>query len=156
MKIEIKSINEIYPYPNNPRKNDKAVDAVAESIKQCGYISPIIIDEDGIILAGHTRYKALKKLGINDIEVIVKNGLSEDQKKKYRLLDNKTGEIAEWDYEMLEYEISQIENLDFGELKIDWGIKQPIELEEMEDVNNEIKITSYKCPKCGFVFEVDR
>ena len=83
-------IGDIHPYPNNPRKNDQAVDAVVESIKQCGYIAPIIVDENNVILAGHTRYKALKKLGYTEIECIIKENLNEQQKRKYRVLDNKT------------------------------------------------------------------
>ncbi len=111
------SINEIKPYKNNPRKNDKAVEYVVESIKQCGYISPIIVDENYEILAGHTRYKALKKLGYKKIDCVVRDGLTEEQKKKYRVLDNKTNEFAEWDIEML---VQEIEGLDFGDLDFQW------------------------------------
>ena len=75
MKIETRKLTEIKPYPNNPRKNDQAVEAVSESIRQCGYVAPIIVDEDGVILAGHTRYKALKRLSYTEAEVVVKEGL---------------------------------------------------------------------------------
>lgn len=107
---------DITPYNNNPRINDHAVDAVAESIRQCSYIAPIVVDENHVILAGHTRYKALKKLGHDDAEVIVKAGLTEDQKRKYRLLDNKTGELADWDFELLEAELDGLDfdGFDFG------------------------------------------
>ena len=116
MKIETRRLSDIKPYPNNPRKNDNAVDGVAESIKQCGYCAPIIVDENGIILAGHTRLKALKKLGWKEAEVVVRDGLSAEQKKKYRLLDNKTGEIALWDTELLQAELVDInfDGYDFG------------------------------------------
>lgn len=131
MQLARKKLSEIKPYERNPRKNDQAVDAVAESIRQCGYVAPIIIDEDGIILAGHTRYKALKKLGMEDAEVVVREGLTEEQKKKYRLLDNKTGEIAEWDFDLLEKEL---EGLDFGALELDWGIDdEEVEAEKEEE-----------------------
>lgn len=115
--VEI-SIKDIHPYENNPRKNDGAVDAVAESIKQCSYVSPIIVDENNVILAGHTRLKALKKLGYKKVPVIVKEGLTEDQKRKYRILDNKTGELAEWDEDLLNIELA---DLDFGNFDFDFG-----------------------------------
>lgn len=114
------SLAEIHPYANNPRRNDNAVEAVAESIRQCGYIAPIIIDEDGEILAGHTRYKALLRLGYQEADVLMISEITDEQKRKYRLLDNKTGEIAAWDNDML---MDEIQGLDFGKLDIDWSIE---------------------------------
>lgn len=120
--MEIININlgEIKPYKNNPRKNETAVDAVAESIKQCGYVAPIIVDENMEILAGHTRWKALKKLGKTECECVVKRDLTDEQKRKYRILDNKTNELAGWDIELL---FNELDGLDFGDLEIDWGKK---------------------------------
>lgn len=126
MKTKMLYLWEIIPYENNPRKNDDAVKAVAESIKQCGYIAPIVVDENNIILAGHTRFKALKMLGKEKISVIQAVGLTEDQKKKYRLLDNKTSEIAEWDLDML---AEELEGLDFDGFDFDWDV-----LKEMDEV----------------------
>lgn len=116
MEIIKLNINEVIPYPDNPRKNDNAVDAVAESIKQCGYCSPIVIDEDNVILAGHTRLKALKKLKWKEIECVRKTGLTEEQKKKYRILDNKTNELAEWDFNILDAALAGLDfdDFDFG------------------------------------------
>lgn len=109
-------IGSIKPYAFNPRNNDAAVEKVAESIRRCGYINPIIVDEDGIILAGHTRYKALLLLGETEAEVIEESGLTDEQKAKYRLLDNKTGEFAEWDQNKLAVELQQVDfqGFDFG------------------------------------------
>ena len=120
MKLETKKLTEIRPYHRNPRKNDDAVDAVAESIRQCGYIAPIIVDEDGVILAGHTRYKALKNLGRAEAEVIIKAGLTDEQKRKYRLLDNKTNELAGWDFDLL---ADELDGLDLTVFDFDWGIE---------------------------------
>lgn len=133
MQLTRKKLSEITPYERNPRKNDQAVDAVAESIRQCGYVAPIIVDEDGIILAGHTRYKALKKLGMEDAEVVVRDGLNEEQKRKYRLLDNKTGELAEWDIDLLEMEL---DGLDFDALELDWGLDAEVnKVKERQDAS---------------------
>ena len=110
-------IDQLIPYENNPRKNDEAVPYVEESINQVGYITPIVIDENNVILAGHTRLKALKeKNESEEIEVLKVSGLSEEQKKKSRLLDNKTGEKASWDFSKLEEELADLDfgNFDFG------------------------------------------
>ena len=103
MSIELATyrIEDLKPYENNPRDNDHAVEAVAKSIDECSYISPICIDEEGVILCGQTRLKALKQLGYEQTQVILASGLTDEQKRKYRLLDNKTGELAEWEYEAL-------------------------------------------------------
>lgn len=121
MEIRKVPLSQIIPYENNPRRNDKAVDAVAESIRQCGYCAPIVVDENMVVLAGHTRLKALKRLAYSEAEVVIRGGLTEEQKKKYRLLDNKTGELAEWDFEKLEREL---ENMDFG--GFDFGFSQEV------------------------------
>ena len=118
MELKKLKLTEIKPYGKNPRKNDGAVDAVAESIKQCGYCSPIVVDENYEVLAGHTRLKALKKLGRKECEVVVKEGLTEEQKQKYRILDNKTGEMAEWDFNKLD---ALLPSLDFGDF--DFGFE---------------------------------
>ena len=121
MKIKTLPLDKIKPYERNPRKNDAAVDAVAESIRQCGYCSPIVVDEAGVILAGHTRYKALQKLGWDKAPCVAVDDLTDEQKRKYRILDNKTGEIAEWDTELLEIELEGLDfdGFDFGLLETD-------------------------------------
>ena len=118
MKKELKELklSELVPYLNNPRNNDDAVEDVKESIRQCEYIAPIIVDENMVILAGHTRYKALKELGKTSAEVLIATGLTEEQKKKYRLLDNKTNERAEWNFNLLDAELQEagFGGYDFG------------------------------------------
>lgn len=160
MELKKIKLSEIKPYERNARKNDEAVEYVIKSIKQCEYIAPIILDENNVILAGHTRYKALKKLGYKEAECVIKEGLTEEQKKKYRLLDNKTSEFAEWDFDLLEDELT---DLDFGDLDIDWGIpntefeennghlreQEGIDLDEYESNKKQVE-----CPSCGFKFEV--
>ena len=153
MRIETKTLDAVHPYERNPRKNDDAVDAVAESIKQCGYIAPIIVDEDGVILAGHTRYKALQKLGRTECEVVVKEGLTEEQKRKYRILDNKTAELASWDFDLLETELEGLdfEGFDFG-LSVDDS--EGLDLDGMDTPGNEDDGQIAHCPKCGFTFRL--
>lgn len=116
--MEIKRVpyEQIKPYESNPRINDEAVDAVAESIRQCGYCAPIVVDENMVILAGHTRHKALGKLGYTDAEVCVVSGLTSEQKRKYRILDNKTNELAKWDFALLDQELAEMDfdGFDFG------------------------------------------
>ena len=152
MQLQTMKLSELHPYPDNPRKNDGAVDAVAESIRQCGYVAPIIVDEDGVILAGHTRYKALRKLGHTEAEVIVKEGLTEEQKKKYRLLDNKTNELASWDFELLAQEL---EGLDFGDLDLDWGIELEGPKEVQEDDYDIVPPEEPKA-KMGDIYQLGR
>lgn len=106
--IDIK-INELVPYENNPRLNEKAVEAVANSIAEFGFKVPIVIDKNNVIIAGHTRLKAAKALGYTTVPCLIADDLSEDQVKAFRLADNKVAELAEWDNEKLEEELRNIE-----------------------------------------------
>ena len=156
MKLITLEIDEIIPYLNNPRKNNSAVDAVAESIRQCEYIAPIIVDENHVILAGHTRWKALKQLGYTEVQAIEKEGLSEEQKRKYRLLDNKTGELSGWDFSELEKEIV---GLDFEGFDFGFDLLKEDDLDELDHllescVLAEKKPKQVQCPHCGELFEI--
>ena len=113
-----RKITELKPYENNPRINDKAVDAVAASIKEFGFKVPIIVDKDGVIVAGHTRLKAAEKLGLDEVPVIVADDLTPEQVKAFRLADNKVGEIAEWDFEKLEEELKGL-NINMSQFGFD-------------------------------------
>lgn len=100
-------IKKVKPYDRNPRRNDNAIDAVAASIREFGFRQPIVVDRDGVIIVGHTRLKAAKKLGMKEVPVLVADDLTEEQVKAYRLADNKTGELAGWDFSALEEELSE-------------------------------------------------
>lgn len=154
MEIIKLKIADIVPYDKNPRKNDGAVDAVAESIKQCGYCAPIVIDEDNVILAGHTRLKALKKLKYKECECVRKVGMTEEQKRKYRLLDNKTNELAEWDIDLLKGELDGLDFLDF-----DFGFDIGIESEPqaiVEDDAPEVDNQAEPITKLGDIWQLGR
>lgn len=154
MELKKIKIAEIKPYEKNARKNDEAVEYVIKSIEQCEYIAPIILDENNVILAGHTRYKALKKLGYKEAECVIKEGLTEEQKKKYRLLDNKTAEFAEWDFDLLEDELT---DLDFGDLDIDWGLEVPEFDTEQEIIEDEVpEIPENPKAKYGDIYQLGR
>lgn len=132
--IQIK-IEDLIPYDNNPRHNEEAVPDVAESIRQCGDLDPIEVDENNVILSGHTRLLALQQQGFTETDVIRYTGLTEEQKKKYRLLANKTGEKATWDLDKLAEELDDLDfdGFDFGfDLDLDGILEDEKEIEEDE------------------------
>lgn len=114
MNIVIMNVSDIKPYEKNPRKNDDAVKYVQESIKQFGFKVPIIIDKDNVIVAGHTRYKAAKKLKMKEVPCIVADDLTDEQVKAFRLADNKVAEKAEWDFDLLSSELDDLFDFDMG------------------------------------------
>lgn len=124
-KIVYLKTEEITPYFNNPRANDSAVDMVAESIASFGFRNPIIVDKDRVIIAGHTRLKAAEKLGLAEVPVIVAEDLTEDQARAFRLVDNRTAEVADWDFAKLAEELQSVDldlsafDFDFPELQAD-------------------------------------
>lgn len=147
----ILGIKDIVPYENNPRINDQAVPYVEESIKQVGYITPVIVDENNEILAGHTRIKALEAQGADYIDVLKVTGLTEEQKKKFRLLDNKTGEFAGWEWHKLEEELS---DLDFGDFDFGFPSIDDFDIDELyesfeEKTKEEEEPEPIQCPHCG-------
>ena len=101
-------LEEVHPYENNPRKNDNAVDAVAASIRQYGFLVPLVISADHEIITGHTRYKAAGRLGLPTVPCVIADELTEDQIKAFRLADNKVGELAQWDVDPLPLELADI------------------------------------------------
>ena len=113
LNIEMRSVDSVKPYPNNPRANDGAVDAVAASIREYGWRAPIVVDADGVAICGHTRLKAARKLGLTEIPVHVATDLTPEQVKAFRLADNRTGEIANWDYDLLPVELASLRDADY-------------------------------------------
>lgn len=112
MKIINISVEDLIPYENNPRHNESAVDAVAESIKQFGFLVPIVIDNNNVIAAGHTRLLAAKNLGMTEVPCVMADDLTDEQIRAFRLADNKTGELATWDFEKLDIELQEIVSFD--------------------------------------------
>lgn len=151
------SLEELAPYENNPRLNDDAVADVAESIKQTGNNDPIEIDENNVILSGHTRLKALKQLGYTQTECLRISGMTEEQKRKYRILANKTAEKADWDLVKLEQELA---DLDFE--GYDFDFDEPASAFDESAIDGfftnapekEKKPKMAKCPHCGEEFEI--
>ena len=136
MKIEERGIDAIKPYKRNPRKNDGAVDAVAASIREFGFRVPIVIDKDGVIVCGHTRHKAAKKLGMSTIPCVMADDLTEEQLRAYRLADNKTAELSEWDAGLLDLELGEIADIDMELLGFDFQLEEGKEIGE-DDSNEE-------------------
>ena len=153
MNITEKKLSELHPYENNPRKNENAVPYVAESIRRYGFKVPIVIDRNGVIVAGHTRYLASIELGLETVPCIVADDLTDEEIKEFRLVDNKTSEFAGWDFDMLETELQE---LDFGDFDFHFPETEDIDIdgffEEHEEAEKEPK--QIKCPHCGMYFDI--
>ena len=141
-EIVYKTLDQIIPYENNPRNNENAVEAVANSIKEFGFNQPIAVDKNGIIVVGHTRYKAAEKLGIKEVPVVVLDDLTDEQIKAYRIADNSTNELAEWNFEKLGLELDGI-GLDMTLFGIEPEEKEP----EEDDFDVDIALENIDEPK---------
>ena len=124
LKIEYLSTDELIPYANNPRNNDEAVDYVVNSINAFGFKNPIVVDKDNIVVCGHTRLKAAKKLGIKEVPCIRADDLTEEQIQAYRLADNKIAEKSSWEFSKLGQELEDLLNVDLGFELTDIGFGQ--------------------------------
>ena len=155
--VKIMDINALKPYPSNPRKNEHAVEPVANSIREFGFKQPIVVDKNNTIIAGHTRLLAARELGLTEVPVIVADDLTPEQVKAYRLADNKTGELAGWDFDQLDIELGDIADIDMSNFGFEplsntldspsGGSGDEIDIDEFADDNFE-----HVCPKCGFHF----
>lgn len=151
MDIVEKKLADIKPYEKNPRKNDNAVDEVANSISSFGFKVPIVIDKDNVIVCGHTRYKASKMLGIETVPCVVADDLTEEQIKAYRLADNKVSELAEWDIDLLGEELGDIFDIDMS----DFGFplleeeEEPTAPTERKDLSSKVGETYEVIIECS-------
>lgn len=158
MQIEYIDIDKVIPYANNPRNNDgEAVDRVAASIKEYGFKNPIIIDKENVIVAGHTRLKAAKKLGIDKVPIIRADDLTPAQVKAFRLAENRVSEYATWDNELLSLELEGLQDLDFDleltgfeDLEIGklLGREEKEEKPERKDLSDEVGETFEVIVEC--------
>lgn len=147
-----KRLDELIEYEYNPRNNTKAIDPVAESIKEFGFKVPIVCDKNGVIIAGHTRYKASQKLGLREVPCIVADDLSEEQVRAFRLADNKTAELADWDFDLQGIELEGIENIDMSLFGFDMnGIE---ELPEAYEDEYEQEIPTEPRTKLGDIYQL--
>ena len=138
MKVQSMKISEVKPYDKNPRKNDDGVEAVANSIKEFGWQQPIVVDKDNVIIVGHTRYKAAKKLGMDKVPVVVADNLSPEQVKAYRLADNKTGELTDWDMGLLDDELADIADIDMSDFGFDLDLGNDEAKVQEDDFDEEV------------------
>lgn len=137
MKVE-----DIYPYENNPRRNAKAVDAVANSINEFGFKNPIIVDNNNVIISGHTRRLAALQLGLKEVPVIIGDDLTDAQVKAFRLADNRVAELATWDEDLLKQEMAKAIDMDLSDYGFDPEVIDRI-------VQEDIGIKKHRCPRCG-------
>ena len=153
MVIQERNLGEIRPYEKNPRRNDDAVKYVVESIKEFGFKVPIVIDSNGVIVAGHTRYKAAKELGMETVPCIVADDLTEDQIKAFRLADNKVAEKAGWDFALLEQELDEL--IDFDMEAFGFTDHEDVDISDFfeEAQHKEKEPKKIQCPHCGEWFE---
>lgn len=153
MEIINKKIEELKPYEKNPRKNENAIEYVAESIKQFGFKVPIVITNDGTIITGHTRYEASKRLGLKEVPCIKADDLTDEQVKAFRLADNKVSEFADWDFELLLEELEDIDEIDMSilgfdsNMDIDWA-----SVDDLSDSTYEQPVKDMlECPHCHHI-----
>ena len=162
MKVEYKKLKDLKPYENNPRNNENAVEYVKNSIQEFGFRVPLVVDANNVIVCGHTRYKAAQELGVKEIACVVADDLTEEQINAFRLADNKTQELAEWDWNKIGEELGAIEGIDMRLMGFADFLDEPERGELPEKKlggGNEIDLDSfadeefqYTCPCCGFKF----
>lgn len=149
MNIIEKNLTDIKPYEKNPRKNDSAVDSVANSIKEFGFKVPVVIDKDNVIVCGHTRYKAAKKIGLKAVPCVVADDLTEEQIKAYRLADNKVSEKSEWDFDLLGEELNNIFDIDMSDFGFDLEEEDPTVPTERKDLSSKVSETYEVIIECS-------
>lgn len=156
MNVQQVKIEKVKPYDKNPRKNKAAVDYVANSIKEFGFQQPIVVDKDMVVIAGHTRLKAAKKLKLKEVPVVVADNLTEEQVKAYRLADNKTAEKAEWDFDLLTDELLSLQELDFDMEQFGFDFDFSEDGEAVEDDSWEADVPEEPISKRGDIWVLGR
>jgi len=149
-------IRRVKPYKENPRRiSDRAVEGVAASIREFGWQQPLVVDKAGVLIVGHARLLAAKQLGLKTVPVVVAD-LTPDQAKAYRLADNKTGELAEWDWELLGQELAALAEVDMGVFGFDWDPGNLDHLFDSADPHESVETAprTATCPECGHQFEL--
>ncbi len=151
MELIEKKISELKEYENNPRKNDKAVGYLKNSIKDFGFKVPIVIDSDNVIVCGHTRLKAAKALKMKTVPCIVADDLTDEQIKAFRLADNQVTALSTWDNEMLDAELEAL-GIDMSSYGFTLGKVLENSSEEIDVADFDDEEFEYECPCCGFHF----
>ena len=161
LRVKWVSIADVRPYEDNPRRNDQAVQAVANSLREFGWKQPIVVDADGTIVAGHTRYKAAMSLDMDEVPVVVASDLTPEQCAAYRLADNKVGELSEWDAGLLAQELDGLADIDMSAFGFDSG--ELLSGADVDDLFEDYDGGSsgddgpspkmVTCPHCGATFE---
>lgn len=157
MDIKVQKTEDLIPYEKNPRHNEDAITAVAKSIEKFGFKVPIVVDASNVIVNGHTRLKAAKYLGLKEVPTIIADDLTPEQIKAFRLADNKVGEIATWDEELLNAELDELADLDFD--MTEFGFDLPdIESEEVEVIEDEFEeeLPAEPISKLGDIYQLGR
>lgn len=160
LRVKYVPVADVRPYEDNPRRNDGAVQAVVNSIREFGWKQPIVVDADGTIVVGHTRYKAALALEMTEVPVVVASDLTPEQCAAYRLADNRVGELAEWDSELLAQELDGLADLDMSAFGLDSGeLLNGADVDDLfEDYGGDKPKDGGRrtitCPHCGEEFEV--
>ena len=159
MDIKVQKTEDLIPYEKNPRHNEGAITAVAKSIEKFGFKVPIVVDASNVIVNGHTRLKAAKYLGLKEVPTIIADDLTPEQIKAFRLADNKVGEIATWDEELLNAELDELADLDLDFDMTEFGFDLPdIEGEEVEVIEDEFEeeLPAEPISKLGDIYQLGR
>lgn len=145
-RVETRDLLELHPYEGNPRDNEDAIQSVANSIKSFGFLVPIVVDKNNVIVAGHTRYEAAKLLGLQEAPVITASHLTDEQIAAFRLIDNKVSELARWDFDALSSEISALEGSGIQFTQFGWS---------QEEIDCLTEIVADDCLSSGAVTDME-
>ena len=165
MKTELWPLERLIDYARNPRKNDHAVDRVAAAIKEFGFRVPIIAKSDGLVVDGHLRLKAARKLGLAEVPVVLADDLTDAQVKAFRISVNRMAELAEWDNELLALELGELGELGFdldltgfgeGEIAALTPSVQPEQESSAKEIDADGFLLGHRCPRCGMEFDDEK